>query len=177
MAEYLIKEEALVAIAEAIRAKTGKTDELTLDRMPVEIDGIKGTGINFVSDGRSLLNEISESKCYFNGVMLPGISTDMLERYPYVWIRKDTTNGKYNLAFSRQPWYFSDSAMQFAEIVTVYYSAPISTDATVWTFEKPVNTSFKINESRTVLWSSHDIPNGSADATEIYFDGSEPIPV
>lgn len=38
--------EKLTAIAEAIRAKTGKTDKLTLDQMPVEIEGIQTGGGN-----------------------------------------------------------------------------------------------------------------------------------
>ena len=36
--------EKLEAIGNAIRAKTGKTDKLSLDQMPVEIAGIEGGG-------------------------------------------------------------------------------------------------------------------------------------
>ena len=39
-----IKEESLVAIGDAIREKTGKTELLTLDQMPVEIAGIETGG-------------------------------------------------------------------------------------------------------------------------------------
>lgn len=34
--------DKLTAIADAIRGKTGKTEELTLDQMPTEIASIKG---------------------------------------------------------------------------------------------------------------------------------------
>lgn len=46
--------DKLTAIADAIRGKTGKTDGLTLEQMPTEIDGISvgeaitdGTGVTF----------------------------------------------------------------------------------------------------------------------------------
>jgi hypothetical protein len=38
MAEYLVQDTALIAIADAIRAKTGKTDALTLEQMPSSIN-------------------------------------------------------------------------------------------------------------------------------------------
>ena len=38
--------EKLEAIGNAIRAKTGKTDKLSLEQMPVEIAGIEGGGID-----------------------------------------------------------------------------------------------------------------------------------
>ena len=39
--------DKLTAIADAIRGKTGKTDGLTLDQMPAEIEGIQGGGGEF----------------------------------------------------------------------------------------------------------------------------------
>lgn len=45
--------DKIVAIADAIRAKTGKEDKLTLDQMPVEIEGIQtgGGGDRTMEDG------------------------------------------------------------------------------------------------------------------------------
>lgn len=44
-----------------------------------------------------------------------------------------------------------------------------------WVFNKTSTANLSVDTARTVLWSNHDIPNGSAGATEIYFEGSEPI--
>jgi hypothetical protein len=43
--------DKLTAIADAIRAKTGKTDSLTLDQMPTEIGNISGGGSSGGSSG------------------------------------------------------------------------------------------------------------------------------
>lgn len=43
--------EKLTAIADAIRSKTGKTDGLTLDAMPGEIEGIQAGGDASIADG------------------------------------------------------------------------------------------------------------------------------
>ena len=42
MAEYLIQDTSLIAVADAIREKTGGTEGLTLDQMVLEIQGITG---------------------------------------------------------------------------------------------------------------------------------------
>lgn len=44
MADYIVKDTELTSIADAIRSKTGKTDGLTLDQMPGEIEGIETGG-------------------------------------------------------------------------------------------------------------------------------------
>lgn len=44
MAEYLVQNESLTAIADAIRAKTGGTEKITLDQMPEAITGIRTSG-------------------------------------------------------------------------------------------------------------------------------------
>ena len=117
---------------------------------------------------------------YYNGVKLPEIPTDVLAEYPYVWIRKDDANGNYNLVFGKQPWYYNaESALVCGDTVSLpYYSIVISSylTATEWTYTKDASGSnFGLATNRTVLWSNHDIPNGSATATEIYFKGSDPV--
>lgn len=44
MAQYVVKDTSLTAIADAIRDKTGKTAGLTLAEMPTEIESIEGGG-------------------------------------------------------------------------------------------------------------------------------------
>lgn len=115
---------------------------------------------------------------YFNGVRLPRIPADVLAEYPYAWIRNDEANGNYNLVFGKQPWYYSTNLYCGDDTSLPYYSIPISSysTATEWTFTKDASGNFGIASNRTVLWSNHDIPNGSADATEIYFYGTHAVP-
>ena len=121
-------------------------------------------------------------KYYYNGVLLPEIPADVLAQYPYAWIRKNTTTGYYNLIFTAlQPYLYTDgSSIAYGSGTTttcVLYNIAISSaeSATVWTYDNAADTWHGLDSARTVLWSNHDIPNGSATATEIYFEGSEPV--
>lgn len=118
------------------------------------------------------------SKFYYNGVLLPEIPSDVLAEYPYCWIRNNTTSGNYDLIFGKQSWYFSDNTMNCQNSNDEkWYTLPISTsaEATGWNFSQNTTGEFGIDSNRTVLWSNHDIPNGSATATGVYFSATEPI--
>ena len=53
------------------------------------------------------------------------------------------------------------------------YKAIAGSDAENWE-HITAYTSYSVNDSTAkVLWSNHDIPNGSATATDIYFYGSK----
>lgn len=123
-------------------------------------------------------------KYYYNGVLLPEIPANKLAAYPYCWIRNDGANACYNLVFSATPWYY------FVEATTgeprlskgtaafiPYYSLAFDgyESAESWGFPTESMNDFGLASNRTVLWSNHDMPNGSADATEIYFYASEPV--
>lgn len=59
MADYIVKDTELTAIADAIRSRTGKTDGLTLDAMPGEIEGIQtGGGNSGGSEFFGMLNDM-----------------------------------------------------------------------------------------------------------------------
>jgi hypothetical protein len=186
--------DKLTAIADAIRAKTGGTAALTLDQMPTEIANIQtgGSGgkgdpivcetvvdIAAVVSVESFEYNPETTHALYNGVRLPVPPIHIL-RFPYAWIRKDDANGNYNFVFGQKPWYFDGSVMVCGNNTSLpYYSIPIATyaDATEWTYTNDGGgTNFGIADNRTVLWSNHDIPNGSATATDIYFKGSEPVP-
>lgn len=186
----------LTAIANAIRAKTGKTDPLTLDQMPTEIASISGGGGSSSGDGspfviKKVINigakvSVTGEKYYthalYNGVRLPRIPDSVLASYPYAWIRKHTTNDQYQLVLAEYPWYYAKGDMYCSggnSATEPRYYVTISTagTATSWAFDKNTTGSFPIDEARPVMWSNHDIPNGSADATDIYFAGSEPVPI
>ena len=124
---------------------------------------------------------------YYNGVLLPELPADALAQYPYAWIRDNTTSGYYDLLMSSSPWWCSTNTSSNVTISTENYTQGIqwyrtqksaASSAIVWTFNQVWNTSggFGAESNRPVFWSNHDIPNGSATATEIYFEGSEPVP-
>lgn len=168
--QYRVPLDFLISIAEATRAETGKTDPLTLDEM-----------VDSFGDGSDESDESDETHAFYNGVRLPKIPEDVLAQYPYAWIRNDGANGNYNLVFGKQPWYFDPQPVLVCgdNSSLPYYSIPISSysTATEWTNQKDAGGSnFGLASNRTVLWSNHDIPNGSATATDIYFYGHEPIP-
>jgi hypothetical protein len=176
--------DKLTAIADAIRAKTGKTDALTLAQMPGEIEGIQtgsapdGTSVTFGNVKKIVVTPAPDNKAYYNGVLLPRIPEDVLAECPYAWIRNDTQNGKYDLILSTVPFY-----VESASVITTggpnskMYRIAISAaeTATEWAYNQDTTAGFGYDSSRTVLWSNHDIPNGSATATDIYFAGSEPV--
>lgn len=119
------------------------------------------------------------AKYYYNGVLLPEIPDALLEDYPYAWIRNNTTTGYYDLFLSPVPFYTVDSdSMSGSGTTKPFYRVAIATveTATEWEANGTSDNNIAYDSARTVLWSNHDIPNGSATATDIYFYGSEPVP-
>lgn len=138
-----------------------------------------------ISTGSSVTWEKYYTHFYYNGVRLPVIPEDVLAEYPYAWIRNNTTSGYYDLVLAAYPWYFSITESKTGiycsggeSMQEPWYQISIATAeaATEWTFNKNATGWFSLDSARTVLWSNHDIPNGSADATDIYFEGTDPVP-
>lgn len=118
------------------------------------------------------------AKCYYNGVLLPEIPADVLASHPYAWIRKHVTNGQYQLIFGKEPWYYKSSGLYCSiDAEEPWYNITISTasEAIEWTFNKETTGYFSVDDARHVLWSNHDLPNGSATSTTIYFYATEPV--
>ena len=120
------------------------------------------------------------AKYYYNGVLLPKIPADVLAQHPYCWIRENKTTGYYDLNFANGVWYLRSDGALTPSISTnyPYYRIPIETamDYEEWEFYQTTSYAFALDENKLVLWASHDIPNGSTDATDIYFYGSDPVP-
>lgn len=197
--------ELFNAIAAAIRAKDGTTASIPALTFPERIMALSGGGgggpfctmsvmasdNNTVAFGPVNIGTASVSvtaeeyvppktHALYNGVRLPKIPESLLASYPYAWIRKNTTSGYYDLIMSDSPYYYSSYIYEGAGVAgKPYYRVPISSagSATGWTnYGSHGYTSWGLDANRTVLWSNHDIPNGSATATDIYFEGTEPVP-
>lgn len=119
-------------------------------------------------------------KYYYNGVLLPEIPAVVLAEYPYAWIRYNSQTGYYDLLLSETVWWWSDATtMSRAEGTTKWFRVPINNAVFgIWEANADsTSTRWGIGETqRYIIWANHDIPKGSATATEIYFEGSEPVP-
>lgn len=106
----------------------------------------------------------------YNGVRLPIIPENELEGYPYAIIFSYESN--YKLVLAEKKWFKTDSnTLQ----VSSCGNADFTSDGTDWGTGS-YYTSVGNWPVDGLIWSNHDIPNGSADATEVYFAGSEPVP-
>lgn len=122
------------------------------------------------------------AKFYYNGVVLPEIPVDVLAEYPNIIVYKWLSNGTINFmaAPSAYKWYYySDGTytqMRITECTYVRYKYDAGTG--LWTFFKTYtdNGRWGLNGTGELLWSNHDIPNGSATATDIYFSASKVLP-
>lgn len=123
------------------------------------------------------------SKYYYGGVLLPEIP--VIEGYPYTFIRKDETNGNYDLIYSIKKPCYNGANIGYVTDGTIgtgdthWYRIEIASvsTATVWAFNKTIETWWGINAERTVMWSNVDMPVGSETSTDIYFYASEPYRV
>lgn len=151
--EYKIQTTTLTDIADEVKRVTGKGSTLT----PAQII--------------TVLQALATQNA-----VLPPIPADVLASYPYAWIRNNTRTGYYDLLLSQEPWYLQDENTLAKSVeATKWYQISISSadTAEAWTFNSDYDSLEWGNESdRRIMWSNHDIPNGSADATDIYFAAS-----
>lgn len=110
----------------------------------------------------------------FNGVRLPELPFGVINQYPYAWIRLNSDGTTYDLILSPYTWYYSDKLLT-QNSTYVWYIATI--EASEWVYKTTYTDDGSFNLGGGLLWSNHDIPNGTADATDIYFEGTEPVPV
>lgn len=193
MSQRRVNESSLIATADAIRAKAGTTDLITWvegEGFKAAVEAIQAGGggtaapsaenVTFGNVKKVEVTTVPTGKAYYNGVLLPVIPEDLLVEYPYAWIRNNTTTGYYDLIMSNTPYYYQSSSLYEGAGVKglPYYRVPISDveSATKWTtYGSHTFNSWGLDSARTVLWSNHDIPSGSATATDIYFEGTEPV--
>lgn len=125
--------------------------------------------------GKRKLSVVAPSgKSYFNGVLLPDIPADVLAQYPHIWMN-DLHNGTYSIIVAAQPWYYQSGKMNIPKSgENVKYTLASNTSNWVKGQSYMDTGGYTVTDDN-VIWSSHDIPNGSATATDIYFVGTEPL--
>ena len=108
-------------------------------------------------------------KYSYNGVVLPEIPADVLASFPYCWISSQS-----GLIVAAYPWYYASGKMNIA-ISAENRKYLLSSDGAMWYLSDTYTDTGGYTVNALPIWSNHDIPNGSATATEIYFEGSEPV--
>lgn len=196
--------EFLKGIADAIRTVEGSTGDIPAPTYRERILALSGGGggkpfftmgvesdhnniVEFdpVNVGTASVSVTAEeyvppkTHALYNGVRLPKIPESVLASYPYVFIRHNTTSGYYEMYCATGTTYYSSPNICFStSTARQRYRIAIATaeTATAWESNGTSTANVALDSARTVLWSNHDIPNGSATSTTIYFEGTEPVP-
>ena len=110
------------------------------------------------------------SKCYFNGILLPNIPSEILTTYPTAIIVKNNLSGYYDLIVSEGHWSYNsnNNTLNNALTSTSYLyriSIQNSTEYVEWEFYKLSTNVYELNENKMMIWSNNTILNGDA----IYF--------
>ena len=110
------------------------------------------------------------SKCYFNGILLPSIPSEILTTYPTAIIVKNNLSGYYDLIVSEGHWSYNsnNNTLNNALTSTSYLyriSIQNSTEYVEWEFYKLSTNVYQLDENKMILWSRNTILNGDT----IYF--------
>lgn len=130
--------------------------------------------------------EVSEEAdpYYYNREQLPEIPSDLKNMYPYIVIMRNSTYTR--IYASKQKFYFYVDANGKRWLRTQSNAwdcrYTLNTDINQWVLDEARDTYYSFELSNIfadapwyLWWSNHDIPNGSPEATEIYFPASEPM--
>lgn len=122
---------------------------------------------------------VSTTHALYNSVKLPVIPQSILSLKTYWMILYRMASNEYYLYGSTNPWYFYStnahpSTVDNAGDKCYRYLAT----ANGWSLNSnSYNDYINLGSINQVLWSNHNMPNGSETATEIYFEKSDPAPV
>ena len=110
------------------------------------------------------------SKCYFNGILLPNIPSEILTIYPTAIIVKNNSSGYYDLIVSEGHWSYNsnNNTLNNALTSTSYLyriSIQNSTEYVEWEFYKLSTNVYQLDENKMMIWSNNTILNGDI----IYF--------
>lgn len=145
-------------------------------------DSPEGTNIHWRATEPQLQQPAETSRVYYNGELLPKIPETLLAEYPYAWIRKNTASGYFDLLLSDTPFYRNSNSIKEGAGVPgrPWYRVAIETaeTATEWTDNTGTHTytGWTFDAARRVFWSNHNIPDGSATTTNVYFYATTLVP-
>ena len=110
------------------------------------------------------------TKCYFNGILLPSIPSEILTTYPTAIIIKNNSSGYYDLIVSEGHWSYNsnNNTLNNALTSTSYLyriSIQNSTEYVEWEFYKLSTNVYELDENKTIMWSNNTILSGDT----IYF--------
>lgn len=111
---------------------------------------------------------------YYNGVLLPEIPESILNEYPYIWIRRDSTYGnRWDLACAKQPYYKGSSGKLITKGAEVWYTIPLSTtitDEITWNYYQSYSSGddWNLDSGRIFIWTNNIIYQDSVDSSTIY---------
>lgn len=168
--KYIVEDTRLIAIADAIRGKTGKTEAITLEQMPLEIASIVGGDAGGDAGGYT--------HALYNGVRLPILPEEAALNYPRALIRKNNDDQRYDLYFSTSAWYYTNTLTRVKTDAAPHYIVNFADmeSATEWVYEKDTSANVNLSDTKTLTWSNRDIDSGSVGSGYTYFRGSDPVP-
>ena len=201
MAEmYRISGERLKGFADQARRLGKISGELTPGQIEDTLKGVTAGGgssfqsmvtdaiaNHFVSAAEfapgGILEEYIPTYYSYNGIVLPEIPPTGYENCPYLMILRyigddSGTDNIWLYGSTSKPYYLLQDSVDRLEFPSGRTRSKFDAESGVWGGAN-VGTSgtwCNLTESWEVLWANHDIPNGSATATDIYFEGSEPVP-
>lgn len=119
------------------------------------------------------VNGVTWTHSLYGGVRLPNIPEDVYGKYLLISTNKDSTN--YLLHASDDIIYHQDyngsPCMNSGTTMTIYSCVP---GGEAWELTGTGQAAFRYMYN--LIWSNHDMPNGSATATGIYFMATNPVP-
>jgi len=182
---YQFRHSTMVGLADEARRLGNVTGKLTTAQMKAIFSGLTPGELPSAAAtafGREPVVEpyqVPTGKTYYNGLLLPDPPADVIAQYPYCFLRENLADGYYDLLFSSGPfWRNSAGEIHTAKNANApHYRIPLSGAATAgsWTF-KVMDYWYGEDAERILLWSNHDILNGSETATDVYFAGTDAVP-
>lgn len=167
--------DKLSAIADAIRAKTGKTDSMTLDQMPTEIAGITGGGGGSSADVRYVTFMNGTEVLYKKPVAVGDDCVDVLTKGLISTPTKEST-AQYNYGYLG--WGASDNGAVDANILK-----NITEDKTVYAIYSAILRFYTItwlDDDGSILTTTQvaygAVPSYTPTKTNFVFAGWTPTP-
>ena len=134
----------------------------------------EGTDICWYATEPQIQQPADATHFYYNGVLLPKIPEDMLATHPYCVMAHKLATEQYSILLSTGVWYSDGTRVDDGLSEESLYLYTYAGDET-WREGTAGNYIFS-HDSHPLVWSNHDVPKGSVDATDIYLYATQPVP-